>query len=146
MKFMLHLMFSDHLSIRQVFGPYDSESIAEEVRNRLMKWPALPSCQPDNWRIVPATQTTGSPGQDVSTDPNGWTPETAAGVRARFAAGEACQHCKGLHARACPRVKAMSFHPSGALSTIEFWPDGKWPDTHVIWPEEVPFQEEVIRQ
>lgn len=46
-----------------------------------------------------------------------------------------CQHCFGRHARACPRVKRMAWHPNSQLAEIEFWPDGKWSDEHVIWPE-----------
>lgn len=48
-----------------------------------------------------------------------------------------CTHCGGRHVRACPRVKRMSFHPNGALAAVEFWPDGKWSDEHVLWDEEI---------
>ena len=47
----------------------------------------------------------------------------------------ACTHCGGRHARACPRVKRMSFHRDGGLAEVEFWPSGKWDDTHIVWPE-----------
>lgn len=65
------------------------------------------------------------------------TPEEAADIRARFTRGEACRHCGALHARACPRVKAMTFHPGGTLAGVTFWPDGKWSDQGLIWPEDL---------
>lgn len=48
-----------------------------------------------------------------------------------------CQHCGGFHARACPRVKSMAFHPNGALAQVEFWADGRWTDANIVWPEDV---------
>lgn len=48
-----------------------------------------------------------------------------------------CQHCGGRHARACPRVRKMSFHPNGALASVEFWPEGRWSDDDIIWPEDI---------
>lgn len=66
------------------------------------------------------------------------TLEEAADIRARFARGDACRHCGGLHPRSCPRVKRMAFHSNGTLAEVEFWPDGEWSDENVIWPEELP--------
>jgi hypothetical protein len=51
--------------------------------------------------------------------------------------GMRCAHCGGAHLRACPRVKRMIFHTSGALNEIEFWADGQWDKTNVAWPEEI---------
>lgn len=48
-----------------------------------------------------------------------------------------CNHCGGRHARACPRVKRMEFHPNGALASVEFWADGKWPSGEIIWQEDL---------
>lgn len=48
-----------------------------------------------------------------------------------------CSHCGGRHVRACPRVKRMSFHPSGALASVDFWPGDKWSDEHVLWDEDI---------
>ncbi len=49
-----------------------------------------------------------------------------------------CEHCGGLHARACPRVARMRFSSSnGKLIEVEFWADGQWDDSNVIWPEDV---------
>lgn len=44
-----------------------------------------------------------------------------------------CQHCGGVHDRACPRVKRMSFTPSGGLAEVEFW--DRWDAANVIFPE-----------
>jgi hypothetical protein len=60
------------------------------------------------------------------------TPELVAEIQK----GESCQHCKGRHARACPRVKRLDFHPNGALKRVDFWAEGKWSDEHIIWPED----------
>lgn len=53
-----------------------------------------------------------------------------------------CTHCGGRHTRACPRVRRMKFHPNGTLAAVEFWPEGKWSDEHVIWPEDMETDEE----
>jgi hypothetical protein len=49
----------------------------------------------------------------------------------------ACSHCGGRHTRACPRVKRMEFHPNGALASVEFWAEGKWNDSEIIWQEDL---------
>lgn len=36
--------------------------------------------------------------------------------------GGRCSHCGGIHARSCPRVKRMEFHPNGIVAAVEFWP------------------------
>lgn len=48
-----------------------------------------------------------------------------------------CSHCGGHHVRACPRIKKMSWHPNAGIASVEFWPDGKWPDKHVLFPDEI---------
>lgn len=58
-------------------------------------------------------------------------------LAARLREIPSCQHCGGRHARACPRVRKMSFHPNGALAAVEFWPAGKWSDDDIIWPEDI---------
>lgn len=58
-------------------------------------------------------------------------------MRGVFDKGGACKHCGGIHNRACPRIRRMAFHPNGALSEVEFWPDRKWSDDAVVWPEDV---------
>lgn len=44
-----------------------------------------------------------------------------------------CRHCGGVHDRTCPRVKRMTFSPTGAILEVEFW--RAWDDEHVIYPE-----------
>ncbi|MFF4403596.1 hypothetical protein [Streptomyces sp. NPDC001404] len=66
------------------------------------------------------------------------SPEQAADIRARFDRGDGCRHCGGIHVRSCPRVRRLAFHPNGTLAEVEFWPDGRWSDASVIWPEELP--------
>ena len=48
-----------------------------------------------------------------------------------------CEECGGYHLRACRRVKKKEFHPNGNLISVEFWQDGQWDDSEVIWPEDV---------
>lgn len=60
-----------------------------------------------------------------------------ADLAARVKAAPRCGHCGGVHVRACPRVKRMAWHPNGQLSDVEFWPDNRWSDEHIIWPEQV---------
>ena len=51
---------------------------------------------------------------------------------------ESCRWCGGLHARACPRVRKMSFHTDGTTVTeVEFWPENEWSDESIIWPEDL---------
>jgi len=65
------------------------------------------------------------------------TAEQATQVRGLFEQGKGCSHCGGAHARACPRVRRMVFHPDGRLAEVEFWAEGRWSDAHVLWPEDV---------
>lgn len=79
---------------------------------------------------------------EAGTDPepavNGALPaDVIARLKTEFDQGKGCQHCGGRHARACPRVKRFRFHPTGALAEVVFWPEGKWSDEHVIWPEDL---------
>lgn len=46
-----------------------------------------------------------------------------------------CRHCLGVHSRACPRVKRLRYTEGGGLAEVEYWPEGKWSDAFVIWPE-----------
>lgn len=50
-----------------------------------------------------------------------------------------CPHCRGVHARACPRVKRIRYDTErgNAIAEVEYWPDGQWSDRHVIWPEDL---------
>lgn len=70
-------------------------------------------------------------------EPAGLTPDELRQIRKQIADNR-CLHCGGAHARACPRVKTMSYHPNGALAGVEFWPDGKWSTDHVLFLDEYP--------
>lgn len=51
-----------------------------------------------------------------------------------------CVHCGGVHMHACPRVKRMKFAGTGvnrAIEEVEFWPDGQWDTSHVVWAWQV---------
>lgn len=66
------------------------------------------------------------------------TPAQKAQLRAEFDQGRGvCQHCKGRHARYCPRVRELGWHPNNSLAYVKFWPEGEWSDEHIIWPEDV---------
>lgn len=65
------------------------------------------------------------------------TPEETAELWRRFRA-HLCQHCRGSHMRACPRVRELSFHPDAKLARVKFWPDGQWSTDGVFWPEDMP--------
>ena len=59
-------------------------------------------------------------------------------ARELFEQGGGCEHCGGLHKRACPRVKrlvvARTGPGDGRWTEVEYWP--AYPDTGVIWPED----------
>ena len=46
-----------------------------------------------------------------------------------------CPYCQGIHFRACPRVKSLRYHENGQLARVDFWPDGTYDDSDVIWPD-----------
>lgn len=49
-----------------------------------------------------------------------------------------CEHCGGLHERECGRVRKIIYHPSGErVAEVEYWADGDWDRSVVIWPEDV---------
>lgn len=50
---------------------------------------------------------------------------------------QACQHCGGLHSRACPRVRRIAYGGDGTPVEVEFWPEGRWPVGQVLWLEDV---------
>ena len=65
------------------------------------------------------------------------TDEEARQAWADFGA-HTCTHCGGSHARACPRVRKFEFHQNGNIASVEFWPPSRWPDDHILWPEQLP--------
>jgi transcriptional regulator with XRE-family HTH domain len=52
-----------------------------------------------------------------------------------FEKDEVCQHCRGVHTRACPRVKSVEYQESGALKRVEYWAEGEWSTDHVIFKD-----------
>lgn len=48
----------------------------------------------------------------------------------------ACEHCGGVHLRACRRVKQAEWHADGTLIKVWYWPDGKWDESEIVWPED----------
>jgi DNA-binding transcriptional regulator YiaG len=52
-----------------------------------------------------------------------------------------CQHCGGVHSRACPRVKSLSYHENGKLAHAEYWPHADWPKDDVIFADGPEMQE-----
>lgn len=52
-----------------------------------------------------------------------------------------CQACGGLHARQCPRVRSVEYISQGdrvLIRKVAYWPEGKWSDEGVTWPESLP--------
>jgi hypothetical protein len=58
-------------------------------------------------------------------------------ARTIFGKGEQCQHCGGIHARACPRVSSLKWHTDGSLIEVSYWPDREWSRADIIFPEDV---------
>jgi len=77
---------------------------------------------------------------EQAADPADLGEEERKSVRDRFAGGDACPHCGGLHLRACPRVRRLTFHGQ-EISEVEFWAHGDWPTGDVLWPEDFPPEE-----
>lgn len=48
----------------------------------------------------------------------------------------ACQHCGGVHLRACRRVRRAEWHPDGTLLKVWYWKDGEWDESEILWPED----------
>lgn len=49
---------------------------------------------------------------------------------------DACSHCGGYHARACPRVRRIEFHPNGVVGSVEFWRHDQIDWTGVVWTDD----------
>jgi hypothetical protein len=47
-----------------------------------------------------------------------------------------CMHCGGVHLRACPRVRKITWHSDGTCLGAEYWPAGQWSDEGIVWPED----------
>ena len=55
-------------------------------------------------------------------------------AQAIFAAGEACEHCGGIHKRACPRVKRIEKLGNGNVTAVEYF--SKYDESGILWPED----------
>jgi predicted oxidoreductase len=66
-----------------------------------------------------------------------FTEEELNGYREQFAQEQACKHCGGLHLRACPRIRRLVMRNREEISEVEFWRDGQWDSSMVVWPEDV---------
>ena len=47
-----------------------------------------------------------------------------------------CVHCGGVHLRACRRVHRVRWHTDGTVLEAEYWPDGQWDESGIVWPED----------
>jgi len=67
------------------------------------------------------------------------TPEQKKNYQEKFASKDkgTCVQCGGWHLRACRRVKRIVMRNAEEISEVEFWPDGYWDKTGIIWPEDV---------
>jgi hypothetical protein len=45
-----------------------------------------------------------------------------------------CEHCGGLHERACPRVKRVERHPNGNITGVTYF--RRWDESGVVFPED----------
>jgi len=70
------------------------------------------------------------------------TPEERQQARQLFEGGKNCQHCGGVHLRACPRVRKITWHIDGTCTSAEYWPDREWSDANIVWPEDAYDDEE----
>lgn len=58
-----------------------------------------------------------------------------------------CEDCGGIHQRACPRIRRQAWigqgSAAGTRTEVEYWRDGRWDDSGVIWPEDAFAPDEV---
>lgn len=52
---------------------------------------------------------------------------------------DACRWCGGLHQKECPRIRKITYNPSDdrMVREVEFWADGEWNSSGVIFPEDL---------
>jgi len=70
-------------------------------------------------------------------EPDALSDGDAAEARAQFTKGAACLHCGGLHLRACPRVRRLSWRNKEDLAEVEYWAAGRWDPGDTVFPEDV---------
>ena len=64
------------------------------------------------------------------------TPQQKEDARKLLAETGPCVHCGGIHGRACPRVRRVKWD-GGKPVEAEYWRDGKWPTSEVLFPEDI---------
>lgn len=62
------------------------------------------------------------------------TRQEKSDAQAIFAAGEACEHCGGIHKRACPRVKRIEKLGNGNVTAVAYF--ARFDETGILWPED----------
>jgi hypothetical protein len=78
----------------------------------------------------------------VVSQPDVLSPEERAVAREQWRKAR-CTWCGGLHLRACPKVKRMTFTNDGKnVVEVEYWPDSHWSDSNVVWPEDMKWEED----
>lgn len=86
---------------------------------------------------------TGAPPEPMSDDDKA---QARAIFEGKHPDRRACEHCGGIHARSCPRVKSERFVYSHSAPTdisrvveseIRYWPPGTWETDDVTFPEDV---------
>jgi hypothetical protein len=48
----------------------------------------------------------------------------------------ACLHCGGIHLRACRRVRSITWNADGSVASAEYWKDGQWDESGIVWPDD----------
>lgn len=71
-------------------------------------------------------------------DDDGLDETSKAELFARFQS-QSCRWCGGLHQQECPRIRRVVYNPSDSreVREIEFWSDGEWDKSSVLFPEDV---------
>jgi hypothetical protein len=55
-----------------------------------------------------------------------------------------CMHCGGWHSRACPRIRAVEWHPNGNLAKVEYWPFAEVNWDGVLFDDVAPAEAEQV--
>lgn len=83
----------------------------------------------DDWYVMPITSI------DVAEYDGPVHDITVADVRTFTANGVLTHNCGGVHPRACPRVKRIAYGENRQITEVEYWPDGSWPTSDVVFPD-----------
>jgi hypothetical protein len=106
------------------FRTQQNEELAEEIERLRAQRAELPELPLDTrrWLAEEVVTELGIPGISMGQQ------------QARFFVMQ-CQHCMGVHFRACPRVRRLELYENGALKQAWYYDD--WDDSDVIYPEQV---------